>query len=139
MTNRPYLSPTTPVRVGDRLRFTAPTVLGFGFGDWRLQPADGTAEGTFAPSNTRPAAPGRGGRRLQVGAFNVLNYFLTFTGPDARGAGSQAELDRQAGKIVPAIEALKAEVVTLMEIEDTASTGYGTAAPTWPSPTWSAG
>ena len=129
VTNRPYLSPTTPVRVGDRLRFTAPTVLGFAYGDWRLQPADGTAEGTFAPNNTRPAAPAGVGGDLQVGAFNVLNYFLTFTGPDARGAGSQAELDRQAGKIVPAIEALKAEVVTLMEIEDTASTGYGDGSP----------
>ena len=61
---------------------------------------------------------------MQMAAFNVLNYFLTFTGPDARGAGSAAEFERQAGKIVPAIEALGAEVVTLMEIEDTDSTGY---------------
>ena len=30
---------------------------------------------------------------------------------------------------MPAIEALKAEVVTLMEIEDTASTGYGDGSP----------
>ncbi len=59
-----------------------------------------------------------------MAAFNVLNYFLTFTGPDGRGAGSAEELERQAGKIVPAIEALGAEVVTLMEIEDTDSTGY---------------
>lgn len=123
-TTRPYLSPTTPVRVGDELTFTAPVVLGYGFSQWRLQPADGTAEGTFAPMNTRPAAPDEVGGDVQVGAFNVLNYFLTFSGPDARGARSAAQLELQAGKIVPAIEALGAEVVTLMEIEDTASTGY---------------
>ncbi len=129
VTTRPYLSPTTPVRVGDTLTFTAPTVLGYGFGAWRLQPADGTAAGTFAPTNTRTPGPAEVGGDLQVAAFNVLNYFLTFSGPDARGARSQAQLDLQAGKIVPAIEALGAEVVTLMEIEDTASTGYSDGSP----------
>ena len=127
-TTRPYLSPTTPVRVGDELTFTSPIVLGYGFDQWRLQPADGTAEGTFAPMNTRPASPDEVGGDVQVGAFNVLNYFLTFTGPDARGARNAAQLELQAGKIVPAIEALGAEVVALMEIEDTASTGYSTSA-----------
>jgi uncharacterized protein len=123
-TTRPYLSPTTPVRVGDRLRFTEPLVLGYGFNAWRLQPADGTAAGVFALQNTRPGRPDRVGGDLQLAAFNVLNYFLTFTGPDARGAGSAEELGRQAGKIVSAIEALGAEVVALNEIEDTDSTGY---------------
>lgn len=128
-TNRPYLSASTPVRVGDAVAFTSPTVLGYGFGAWRLQPADGTAEGTFALGDTRPAAPAEVAGDLQVAAFNVLNYFLTFAGPDARGARSQAQLDKQAAKIVPAIEALGAEVVTLMEIEDTNSTGYGDGTP----------
>lgn len=128
--NRPYLSPSTPVRVGDVLTFTSPTVLGYGFNAWRLQPADGTAEGTFAPMNTRPAAPQPVGGDMQVAAFNVLNYFLTFDpAKGGRGARSQQQLDKQAGKIVPAIEALGAEVVTLMEIEDTASTGYGDGSP----------
>ena len=80
-TTRPYLSPTTPVRVGDELDFTAPLVLGYGFNLWRLQPADGTAAGTFAPQNTRPAAPDAVGGDIQVAAFNVLNYFVTLTGP----------------------------------------------------------
>lgn len=124
VTTRPYLSPTTPVRVGDQLTFTERLVLGYGFSSWRLQPADGTPEGVFAPSNTRPNRPARVGGDLQFAAFNVLNYFLTFAGPDARGAGSAEELERQAGKIVPAIQALRADVVTLMEIEDTDSTGY---------------
>ncbi|MGY2003025.1 ExeM/NucH family extracellular endonuclease [Blastococcus sp. SYSU DS1024] len=122
VTTRPYLSPRTPVRVGDELTFTEPLVLGYGFDQWRLQPADGTADGVFAPQNTRPAAPEEVGGDVRLGAFNVLNYFLTFGG-EGRGARSAEQLEKQAGKIVPAIEALDAEVVTLMEIEDTDSTG----------------
>ena len=120
---RPYLSPTTPVRVGDEVVLREPLVQGFGFGAWRLQPADGTADGVLAPQDTRPAAPEPVGGDVQVGAFNVLNYFTTLTGPDARGARTPEQLERQAGKIVPAIEALGADVVTLMEIEDTDATG----------------
>ena len=127
-TSRPYLTPDTPVRVGDVLGFTAPVVLGYGFGAWRLQPADGTAEGTFAPTNTRPADVADVGGDLQVGAFNVLNYFLTFGGL-GRGADDAAGLERQAAKIVTAIEEMDADVLTLMEIEDTASTGYGDGSP----------
>jgi predicted extracellular nuclease len=123
-TTRPYLSAETPVRVGDELSFAEPLVLGHGFDQWRLQPADGTAEGVFTPQNTRPEAPEEVGGDIQLGAFNVLNYFLTFDQSVGRGARDQVQLDRQAGKIVPAIEALGAEVVTLMEIEDTDSTGY---------------
>ena len=121
-TTRPYLSAESPVRVGDELVFTEPLVLGYGFDQWRLQPADGTADGVFAPQNTRTAAPQEVGGDVQLSAFNVLNYFLTFGG-EGRGARSQEQLELQAGKIVPAIEALGAEVVTLMEIEDTDSTG----------------
>jgi predicted extracellular nuclease len=123
-TNRPYLSPETPVRVGDELTFTEPLVLGYGFSNWRLQPADGTADGVFAPQNTRPAAPDEVGGDIQVAAFNVLNYFVTWSGENARGARNEEQFLKQAGKIVPAIEALDAEIVTLMEIEDTDSTGY---------------
>jgi predicted extracellular nuclease len=122
-TNRPYLSTATPVRVGDTLSFEAPTVLGYGFGTWRLQPADGTPEGTFAGQNTRTGSPEAVGGDVRIGAFNVLNYFLTFGG-QGRGATSQARFERQAAKIVTAIDALDADVVTLMEIEDTDSTGY---------------
>jgi len=121
VTTAPYLSPANPVRVGDELRFTEPLVLGYGFEAWRLQPADGTADGVFAAQNTRPAEPGEVGGDVQLGAFNVLNYFLTLGGV-GRGATSPAELEEQAGKIVPAINALDADVVTLMEIEDTDST-----------------
>jgi predicted extracellular nuclease len=121
-TNRPYLTIDLPVRVGDELTFTAPVVLGFGFGSWRLQPADGTPDGTFALQNTRPAAPDAVGGDITIAAFNVLNYFLTL-GPPGRGATSAPALERQAAKIVTAILALDADIVTLMEIEDSNSTG----------------
>jgi predicted extracellular nuclease len=122
-TNRPYLSPSTPVRVGDRLDFTEPLVLGYGFSSWRLQPADGTPDGVFAPANTRTAAPETVGGDVQVGAFNVLNYFLTWGG-GGRGATNAAQFEKQSSKIVRAIQTLDADVVTLLEIEDTDSTGY---------------
>ena len=124
-TDRPYLSPSTPVRVGDALSFTEPTVLGFAYGKWRLQPADGTAGGVFEGQNTRTPAPEAVGGDVQIGAFNVLNYFLTLAKDGGRGATTPEAFERQAAKIVPAIEALGADVVTLMEIEDTDSTGYG--------------
>ena len=128
--NRPYLSPTTPVRVGDELDFTSPLVLGFGFGNWRLQPADGTPEGTFDQQNpTRPGEPDPVGGDVHVGAFNVLNYFLTLAGDGGRGAETPEDFENQADKIVSAIDALGADVVTLMEIEDTNSTGYGDGTP----------
>jgi len=123
ITDRPYLTPTTPVRVGDRLRFTAPTVLSYGFDAWRLEPADGTAAGTFAPQDTRPARPAQVGGNLRIASFNVLNSFLTIGGA-GRGATSEAERAQQGAKIVSAIGRLDADVVTLEEIEDTDSTGY---------------
>ncbi len=122
LTARPYLSRTTPVRVGDELALVEPLVLGFGFGSWRLQPADGTADGVLTPSNTRPAAPDPVGGDVTVGAFNVLNYFRT-PPPTGRGARDKAGLDRQAAKVVAAIGALDADVVALQEIEDSDSTG----------------
>jgi predicted extracellular nuclease len=124
VTTAPYLTPDAPVRVGDVVDFTEPLVLGFGFSAWRLQPADGTADGVFAPQNTRPAAPDPVGGDIRVAAFNVLNYFVTLDPAIGRGATSPAQFELQAGKIVPAILALDAEVVALMEIEDTDSTGY---------------
>jgi predicted extracellular nuclease len=123
-TTRPYLGATTPVRVGDEARFTEPVVLGFGFGSWRLQPADGTADGVLAPQNTRTAAPEPVGGDVRLATFNVLNYFLTFDQSVGRGARNSEQLERQAAKEVAAITALDADVVTLLEIEDTDSTGH---------------
>jgi predicted extracellular nuclease len=120
----PYLRPGDPVRVGDKVAAGAmeDVVLSYGFGSYRLQPADGTADATvFTPSNPRTAAPAHVGGDRRVGAFNVLNYFVTF-GSGARGAPDAAELAQQEAKIVAAISALDADVVGLQEIENSAVT-----------------
>nr|WP_281371884.1 ExeM/NucH family extracellular endonuclease [Modestobacter versicolor] len=120
----PFLTLEDPVRVGDTASFDQPVVLSYSFGAWRLQPADGTAEGTtFPATNPRPAAPPAVGGDLTIGDFNVLNYFVDFPsefGDRARGAANAAELAQQQAKIVTAITALDADVLTLHEIENSA-------------------
>lgn len=100
---------------------------------------------------TRVAAPAEVGGDVQIASFNVLNYFTTtgeayeaagmgactyYTsrtgeritvnrcandGP--RGAATEASLARQEAKIVAAIDALGADVVSLEEIENSAAFG----------------
>ena len=112
--------------------------------------ADGEAPATF--EDTRTAAPEPVGGDLTLATFNVLNYFST-TGeewvaagsgrscsyytdraganvtndrcnPDGpRGAANQANLERQEAKIVAAINAIDADVISLEEIENSAAFG----------------
>ncbi len=110
--------------------------------------ADTVQPATFA--NTRTAAPADVHGRLKIASFNVLNYFTT-TGADAvaagatcsfyndrdgnhitvntcddpgvRGAADAANLARQQAKIVAAINALDADVVSLEEIENATIAG----------------
>lgn len=101
-------------------------VIDHTFGLYRIQP---TEYGEYDAVNPRPAdAPDVGGS-IQVASFNVLNYFLTIDqGPDVcgpllnqdcRGADSQEEFDRQRAKLLAAISELDADVVGLMEMENT--------------------
>lgn len=130
---QPYFTADTVVRAGDTAQFPAqPYVLSYGFDDWRLQPvvpitdaSDASYKPTFLPTNPRPATPPEVGGDIQAAAFNVFNYFTTFSSdnPDARGAETQAEFDIQKSKIVAAINALDAEVVALMEIENSVKLG----------------
>jgi predicted extracellular nuclease len=119
----PYLTVGDPVRVGDTPQLQ-PQVLSYGFNLWRLQPADGSADGnTFAATNPRPTAPAAVGGDLRIADFNVLNYFVDFPsefGDRARGAADAAELKEQQDKIVSAITTLDADVITLHEIENSA-------------------
>ncbi|MBO1753166.1 ExeM/NucH family extracellular endonuclease [Actinotalea sp. BY-33] len=133
---QPYLTAEDPVRVGDGVDFADLTyVLHYGFDEWRLQPttpisAQTPAEQkpTFTELNPRPEAPAEVGGDLAVAAFNVLNYFTTFTEDDsrARGARNQAQFDLQKPKIVQAITSLGADVVALQEIENSVQFGDGT-------------
>ncbi|MFP5334908.1 MAG: ExeM/NucH family extracellular endonuclease [Actinomycetes bacterium] len=96
------------------------------FGLYRVQP---TVYGEYEAVNPRPTeAPSVGGT-VTVASFNVLNYFLTLdTGPDVcgahrnlecRGADDATELKRQRDKLLAALAELDADVVGLMEMENT--------------------
>ncbi|OYN91623.1 ExeM/NucH family extracellular endonuclease, partial [Parenemella sanctibonifatiensis] len=97
-------------------------VLSFGFDLYRIHPVDpagGTVEGRktgdIQSVNVRPESAPEVGGSLQVGSFNVLNYFTTL---NSRGATTDEELARQQAKIVTAINKADAAVVGLNEIEN---------------------
>jgi len=101
-------------------------VIDHTFGLYRIQP---TEYGEYVAVNPRPTGAPDVGGTVKVASFNVLNYFLTLDlGPDlcgparnveCRGADSQEEFDRQRVKIIAAIAGLDADVVGLMEMENT--------------------
>ncbi len=89
---------------------------------------------TFTATNPRPAAPNpvRAGGSLRVSSFNVLNFFLTLDttntapfpcGPlqnqECRGANTALEFTRQRDKLLQALYILNADVIGLMELENT--------------------
>ncbi|EAR50990.1 extracellular nuclease [Oceanicola granulosus HTCC2516] len=99
-------------------------VMSYSFGDWKLQPTEAVPV-EFENTNPREEAPADVGGDVKVASFNVLNYFTTLddgsstvNGQDPRGANSEAELARQTSKIVAALDALDADVVGLIEIEN---------------------
>ncbi len=117
------LSATTPLRSGDSV-VGATGVLAYDFGIYRLQPTQSLA---FVADNARDPVPALSALgSLKVASFNVLNYFngngVGGGFPTSRGANTLTEFNRQRGKIIPAIHALNADVVGLMEIEND---GYG--------------
>ncbi|MDN3497183.1 ExeM/NucH family extracellular endonuclease [Planococcus sp. APC 4015] len=100
-------------RSGDLLTNTT-GVLDYRFDTWAIQP---TQPAEFAVGNPRTEAPDVAGE-LTVASFNVLNYFTTLTGPDARGANDAVEFERQEAKIVTALAEIDADVFGLIEIEN---------------------
>ena len=128
---------TNTFRGGD-LVTNAVGVIDDTFGVYRIQP---TAGADYTSVNPRPATPDDVGGRIKVASFNVLNYFTTID-PDptdsssndnpadnicgglqnleCRGADDANELARQQTKIVDALALLDADVVGLIEIENTA-------------------
>ncbi|MGQ9547317.1 MAG: ExeM/NucH family extracellular endonuclease [Roseiflexus sp.] len=99
---------------------------------YRLRPVNALGSGVpnFVAANPRPDLPVNVGGDMQVAAFNVLNYFNTFTGctlgiggapTGCRGADA-TEFERQNAKLIQAILRLDAEVLGLIEIEND---GYG--------------
>ena len=146
----PYLTLDNPVRIGAAATFTTGVILDYRNSAWKFQPltaltADNAAEAAPASFEaTRTAAPESVGGNLKLASFNVLNYFSTTGtdltgctyyndrsgapltvrgGCDARGAANPENLERQQAKIVSAINALGADVVSLMEVENSAVFG----------------
>ncbi len=83
----------------------------------------------FAPANPRPEVPPAVGGSVRIASFNVLNYFLTLDdgtprcGPvgfaqECRGAETAVELTRQRDKLLSALLKLDADVVGLVELEN---------------------
>jgi predicted extracellular nuclease len=88
----------------------------------------------FQPTNPRPESAPEVGGSVRVASFNVLNYFLTLDvfgsptrstacGPEGdkqacRGANTALELERQRAKLLQALVKLDADVVGLIELEN---------------------
>ena len=119
--NNGVLDGADSFRMGDTI--TGITgVVGYGFDEFRVM--DPT--GTYDKVNTATDAPQTFEGNLKIASLNVLNYFTTLnigsnrtdTGLDPRGANSAEELARQTTKVVNALVAMDADVVGLLEIEN---------------------
>ncbi len=144
-----YVSLTEPIVVGASVTFSAPVIVDYRNNTWKLNPTaplagDGTGTDGVVFSDPRTTAPDAVGGDVRLASFNVLNYFTTLGTDNAscvaytdrlgdgvtvrdgcpqRGAWDAADLKRQQDKIVAAINALGADVVGLMEIENSAALG----------------
>jgi predicted extracellular nuclease len=122
----PTLTAANTLRIGDTVTGLA-GVLGEGFGAYRVQPVGPV---NFETGNPRAALLVRTPGALAVGSANVLNYFVTLDqgapicGPagnqDCRGANSPFEFDRQRVKTLNMLDYLDADIVGLIELENSA-------------------
>lgn len=99
---------------------------------WRIRPTAANPV-VFTPANPRPAGPPAVGGAIRAASVNLLNYFTTIdttssnsSGPcgpdgtqDCRGADSVAELNRQRERLSIVLCTLDADVVGLVELENT--------------------
>lgn len=146
----PYLTAADHVRVGAPVTFKTNVVLSYANNSWKFQPLTqltAANAATVQPAGfgaTRAEAPAAVGGNLKLASFNVLNYFPTtgdtiagckfYTdragnpitvsgGCNVRGAANAENFKRQQDKIVAAISKSGADVVTLMEVENSAQFG----------------
>ncbi|WP_183408260.1 ExeM/NucH family extracellular endonuclease [Nocardioides pocheonensis] len=85
----PWLTQDHQIRVGATASFTAPLVVDYRNGLWKLQPTGQLTAAAAAPvsfAHTRTEAPAPVGGDVQIASFNVLNYFPT-TGADYVASG----------------------------------------------------
>ncbi|MCH8537636.1 MAG: ExeM/NucH family extracellular endonuclease [Alkalimonas sp.] len=122
------LSASNPIRNGYLVRAGLDGVMSYAFGAYRMRQL--STPSFITSSNPRTETPVLAEQGdLNVATFNVENLFTTFDvpgnscGPNelgCRGARSESELIRQLDKLIPAILALDADVLALIEIENDA-------------------
>ena len=125
--NRQPFSRDNSFRGGDSVTGLTGPVF-YSFSAYRILPYEIGGYDTYTPTE-RPATPEDVGGSVRVAALNALNYFLTpdtgasLCGPgqdqDCRGANNAEELQRQREKLISALAGLDADVIGLMEIENT--------------------
>jgi uncharacterized protein len=123
----PYKDANNTRRLGDTVSGLS-GILSGQFNEYRIHPIASVA---FSSGGPRPASPAAVGGRLRVASMNVLNFFTTLDvgtpicgptgGLDCRGANNAAEFDRQRTKLLNALQALNADIVGLMEVENNSS------------------
>ncbi len=130
----PYLWQDGTVRAGDTVEgvtgvvdFGPSTDSATGPLSYKIHPTEAPV---FARPVARPITPPAVGGNIRVASSNVLNFFTTFTDgtsvpgggacPSAgcRGADNLNEFNRQRTKILGALSGLNADVVGLMEIQN---------------------
>lgn len=131
----PTFSTATNIRMGDTIKNLSGVLSYQWAGDkragkatWRVR-ATQNGENKFTKVNQRSATPPTVGGSLKVASFNVENYFTSIDdrtakcGPSknmgCRGADSQDEFTRQRAKTVKAISLMDADIIGLMELENT--------------------
>lgn len=142
----PYIGVDRTLRAGDSasnltgiIDFGLITASNPGPTGYKLQPA---VTPVFSRDNPRTAAPSLPPGNVKVASFNVLNFFTTFTDgttasgqtgqgcalgtstlkSNCRGADNMAEFQRQRAKIVAAINAIDADALGLMEMQNNGDT-----------------
>ena len=108
----PYLNDEGTRRVGSRVEGLT-GILTHAFDAHRIHPI---REPRFSDANPRPEPLDEPGEQLRVAAFNVENYFTTL---GQRGAANAVELERQRAKLAAAVAGLNADILALVEVENT--------------------
>lgn len=124
--NRQPFSLENSFRGGDTASgLTGPIYEAFGL--YRILPYSEGGYDTYT-RNPAPASPDAVGGDLTVASFNALNYYVSLDtadtcGPtqnqDCRGADDREEFERQHAKLMNALVGMDADVVGLIEVENT--------------------
>ncbi|MCJ8315911.1 ExeM/NucH family extracellular endonuclease [Idiomarina sp.] len=115
-----FSGPQKSLRTGSEIEPLVGVVSQFN-NRYRFQPLD-TPQLKEPGKTVVSDTPEKAGGTLRIASFNVLNFFngngqgLGF--PTPRGADTPEEMKRQQAKIVAAINALNADVIGIMEVEN---------------------